>query len=89
MATRRGQGGRNRIMGDARDKELQALRRQVKQLTIWLDHQGAHSEHGQSLGYFSDGSGVTKEFYKLMVRNDIQETDDSIGEISKQSTTLS
>ena len=89
MVTRRGRGGRNRMMGDARDEVLQALRRQVEELTLRLDRQGARIEHGQSLGYSSDGSDLTKEVHKLIVGNDIQETEDSICKISKQSTTLS
>ena len=43
-AAKRGRGGYNHMMGDARDEELHELQRQVKQLTIWLDRQGAHSE---------------------------------------------
>ena len=59
MAARRGRGGRgNRMMGDARDKELQALWRQVEELTLRLDRQEALSDHGQSHGYPSDESDV-------------------------------
>ena len=83
MVARRGCGGRdNHMMGDARDEELQELCRQVKQLTIPLDCQGARSEHGQSLGYY-------KEVHKLIVCDNIPEPEDSIGEVSKQSKTLS
>ena len=48
MVGKRDRGGHNRMMGDARDEELQVRRSQVEQLTIWLDRQGARSEHGQS-----------------------------------------
>ena len=55
MAARRVRGGRgNRMMGDARDKELQALWRQVEELTLRLDRREARSDHGQSHGYSRD-----------------------------------
>lgn len=57
MAARRGRGGcGDRMMGDVGDEELQALRRQVEELTLRLDHQEARSDHGQSHGYSSDKS---------------------------------
>ncbi|KAH0997855.1 hypothetical protein GBA52_021719 [Prunus armeniaca] len=53
MAARRGRGKRGNHMGDhdfrdERDEEIQALRRQVEQLTLHLKRQEARSESGGS-----------------------------------------
>ncbi|KAK0592440.1 hypothetical protein LWI29_019234 [Acer saccharum] len=53
MAARRGRGRRGNHMRDEefrddRDEEIQALRRQVEQLTLRLERQEARSEHGLS-----------------------------------------
>ncbi|CAL9127455.1 unnamed protein product [Musa acuminata var. zebrina] len=59
MATRRGKGQRGeRIMQpdrDERDEKIEALRRQIEELTMNLECQETHGSRGSSYGYASDG----------------------------------
>lgn len=75
MAARRGRGGRGRNnprmenLGDERDAEIQALRRQVEELTLRLERQEARSGQGSSHGYSSDDSELTNPFAERQYHN--------------------
>ncbi|KAG6472144.1 hypothetical protein ZIOFF_069601 [Zingiber officinale] len=76
MAARRGRDGRGRgnmeNLENNRDAEIQALRRQVEELTLRLEHQEARSERGSSRGYASDDSEHVNPFADRNFRNFIE-----------------
>ncbi|KAG6503395.1 hypothetical protein ZIOFF_035708 [Zingiber officinale] len=76
MAARRGRGGHGRgnmeNLENNRDAEIQALRRQVEELTLRLEHQEARSERGSSHGYASDDSEHVNPFADRNVRNFVE-----------------
>ncbi|KAG6523183.1 hypothetical protein ZIOFF_013036 [Zingiber officinale] len=76
MVARRGRGGHGRgnmeNLENNRDAEIQALRRQVEELTLRLEHQEARSERGSSHGYASDDSEHVNPFADRNVRNFVE-----------------